>query len=295
MELRTSLQRIARIINLIKKNPHITFNKLQEELKRQSDMDQKGTSRSTLQRYLKEIREEFGIEIIHDKRSNGYYIDEENSEFERLLETFQLFNFYSIWDKLPESVLPEKHAYKGAEHLQPLLDAIQKKQQIKFDYRKYSPHTDSERILEPYALKEYRGRWYVIGKEKDGRFKTFGLDRIKNLRILPDKFAKDPDFNLAKKYEHSFGIFTSDKDHVEEIILAFDERDGDFLKSVPLHHSQEILKDSPEEFIIKLKLRITIDFKMEILSRSRSLRVIAPESLRLEICSILEKALERNR
>lgn len=161
MEFRTSLQRIAWIINHIKRHPYISFFELQKDLESNDYNESKGYSRSSLQRYIKDIRENFGIDIQYDKSHNGYYIDEEHSEFNRLLEAFQLFNFYSIWDKLPETVFPEKHTYSGAEYLQPLLDAIQKRQRIKFDYRKYSPEPEKERILEPYALKECRGRWYV--------------------------------------------------------------------------------------------------------------------------------------
>ena len=295
MDVKSSLQRKAWLINHIKRHPNITFKKLQEDAELQNDFGPVVNSRSTIQRHIKEIRYDFRIAIRYDRRAKGYYIDEENSEFDRLLEAFQLFNFYSIWDKLPDCVLPEKHTYSGAEHLQPLLNAIKKIQRVAFDYRKYSPEIEKERVLEPYVLKECKGRWYVIGREKDGNFKTFGLDRMKNIRVLPDKFAKNPGFDITRKFEHSFGIVSFEDCPVEKIVLAFDARDGHYLKSVPLHHSQEIIKDTPNEFIIQLRLRITFDFIMEIMSRSRSLRVIAPKSLRLEIRAIYEKALERNK
>jgi predicted DNA-binding transcriptional regulator YafY len=67
------------------------------------------------------------------------------------------------------------------------------------------------------------------------------------------------------------------------------------LKSLPLHHSQEVLKDEENEFIIKLRLRITPDFIMEILSRGSSLKVIQPDSLRERVCTICCSAMERNR
>jgi hypothetical protein len=67
------------------------------------------------------------------------------------------------------------------------------------------------------------------------------------------------------------------------------------LKSLPLHHSKEVLRDTDDEFRIKLRLRITPDFIIEILSRSTSLKVIQPDALRERICAICRSAMEKNR
>jgi hypothetical protein len=67
------------------------------------------------------------------------------------------------------------------------------------------------------------------------------------------------------------------------------------LKSLTLHPSQEVLRDTNDEFRIKLRLRITPDFVMEILSRSTSLKVIQPDALREQICTICRSAMEKNR
>ncbi|MFS6557285.1 WYL domain-containing protein, partial [Parabacteroides distasonis] len=70
--------------------------------------------------------------------------------------------------------------------------------------------------------------------------------------------------------------------------------DGRFIKSAPIHSSQKVLVDSDEEFRISLRLRITNDFVMELLSRSNSLEVISPQHLRERIRKVYEEALKRN-
>ena len=82
---------------------------------------------------------------------------------------------------------------------------------------------------------------------------------------------------------------------VEEIVLKYDAVDGAFLKTMPLHHTQEILSDTGEGIIVRVRLRITNDFVMALLSRSRSLEVISPRHLRERIRDICAAALERNR
>ena len=73
-------------------------------------------------------------------------------------------------------------------------------------------------------------------------------------------------------FRESYGIWNDMNDPVEEVILHYDALDGAFVKTLPLHSTQEILKDDPEEGVtVRVHLRITNDFVMELLSRSRSL------------------------
>ena len=58
--------------------------------------------------------------------------------------------------------------------------------------------------------------------------------------------------------------------------------------------SVTILTDTENEFRISVRLRITNDFVIELLSRSTSLTVIKPASLRRRVAEIYEKALHRN-
>jgi hypothetical protein len=48
--------------------------------------------------------------------------------------------------------------------------------------------------------------------------------------------------------------------------LSFDDYQGKYIKSLPLHESQQTISDSENELQIKLKLYITHDFIMELLS-----------------------------
>jgi len=61
---------------------------------------------------------------------------------------------------------------------------------------------------------------------------------------------------------------------------------------MPLHESQQILIDNEEELRIKLKVFITEDFLMEILSHGERVRVIEPKSLVEDIKNIYEEVLE---
>ncbi|WP_163211174.1 YafY family protein [Bacteroides sp. 519] len=296
-----SLQRCLLIIQKIESTPYINFAELTSYLEQELHIRgiyDTGLSRSTIQRDIQDIRTEFSIDIIYCRRNQGYYIDGDSrySNIERFLDSVDMLSSLNSEAGIHSFVLPEKHRPMGTQHLQSLIKAIKRNSRISFSYLVYGTEQPPfSRVLEPYAVKECRGRWYVIGRTK-GRddMKTYGLDRINDLIILNETFTKDDTIDIPEKFKHSFGIYSSDEFPVEDVILSFDARDGSYLKSLPLHHSQEIITDTKDKFVIRLQLRITLDLVMELMSRSWSLEVIEPLSLRKQIYDICKSALERN-
>ncbi|HEY1024464.1 MAG TPA: WYL domain-containing protein, partial [Sphingobacteriaceae bacterium] len=150
----------------------------------------------------------------------------------------------------------------------------------------------SERLIAPYALKEFKGRWYVLGKdEKDSGIKTFGLDRIINIEITKKKFPYPVNFDLADTYKNSFGIISPPQTTPEKIILEFDADQGKYIKSFPLHSSQQTIKDDRDTLLVSIDVHATHDMVMEILSYGNRVRVIEPQHLKATIRNIYSEAL----
>ena len=58
--------------------------------------------------------------------------------------------------------------------------------------------------MHPYLLKEYRNRWYLIGKsELKEKVITFGLDRIFDPLLLEQNFVIESNFSLCKVIERA--------------------------------------------------------------------------------------------
>lgn len=81
--------------------------------------------------------------------------------------------------------------------------------------------------------------------------------------------------------------------HPQEIILSFDPFQGKYIKTLPLHPSQEIMVDNQEELRIKLTLFLTHDLLMELLSYGAKLKVIAPRSLAEQVKQAHQEAFNR--
>ena len=254
-------------------------------------------SKRTLQRDIKEIRSLFGVDIEYSKANKGYFISQsevENMNFQRMLEAFDMFNSLNLAQDLTPFIHLEKRRPQGTENLYGLLHAIKNRFQIKFTYQKFWDEEISQRIADPYALKEFKNRWYIMARDnKDDRIKSFALDRLTNLFITNRKYKLSESYNIEESFRYCFGIISPDDMEPQEIILSFDPFQGKYIKSLPLHNTQEILIDSDKEFQIKLKLCVTHDLIMELLSFGDNMKVLQPKSLIKEVKTAHQNAFKQ--
>ena len=146
--------------------------------------------------------------------------------------------------------------------------------------------------IQPWSKGSSEPGFYTLD-ERDN-LRLYAIDRISNICILDERFKRDESINPDNLFKHSYGIWDDPSIPIDEVELSYSPLDGKFIKTTPLHSSQEILVDNEEEFRIRLHIRITNDFVMALLARSSSLTVIRPSSLRRRIYDIYRNALKRN-
>ena len=296
MSKRESIARYNLIIKKLRKHP-ASFVEIADYLALESELQEYNfnVSKRTFQRDLEDIRSLYNIDIQFDFSRKVYFLDfdEQSDVNERILEAFDTFNALNLSDRLSNNIHFEKRRPQGTENLYGLLHAIKNQLQIKFTYQKFWEDELTKRNVEPYALKEFRNRWYVLANDlKDNKVKSFALDRLSDLDITKKRFQFPDDFNVNRHYKYCFGIISPNGHKPEEIELSFDPFQGKYIKTLPLHESQQILIDNEEELRIKLTLFITHDFFMELLSYGENLRVIKPESLINDLKSTFKNVLK---
>ena len=117
-------------------------------------------------------------------------------------------------------------------------------------------------------------------RQKNETVKTFGLDRISNLKITDTKF-KPVAYNVEKEFQHAFGVETYEA--AKKVILEFSKQQGNYIKTFPLHKSQRIVKETEDAVSIEIFIHTTNDIKMELLKYGSNVKVIAPISLQNDI------------
>jgi predicted DNA-binding transcriptional regulator YafY len=291
------LFRYFTIIKMLKRNNEATFKEIAEYVQDESGNHDRSFSFSlrTFQRDVDEIRNLFKIDIQYDFSAKVYNIvDDLNSELNnRMLESIDTINSLKMVSDVSKYMFFEKRKAKGTHHFHGLLHAIKNRMVIKLIHQKYDNDEPTQRFVEPYALKESKGRWYLFAKDSgDKKMKTFGLDRVLDFEFTPRHFDYPQNLNVNEIFKYCFGVINPDSAKPEEVILSFDPEQGNYIKSYPIHDSQEILQDNSGELRIKLQLYLTFDLTMEILSYGDSVEVVAPQKLRDEITSINKAVLK---
>lgn len=252
------------------------------------DMEEPVTSVRSLQRDLQALRR-LGIDVGYSRIRGLHITDDEGcGHVETILETFDILNILNADTSLNTIVFPEHRPSRGTEFLYPLVRAIQGKREVRFRYKKYGDLLSKVRTIHPYALKEVLNRWYLLGmKEGQDWLIAFGLDRMSDLETLESVFVPRP-VDIAAHYRDCFGIFKDEKQKAEEVILSFNETDGRYVDSQPIHPSQEDISGEayPGRYAIRLHIRVTDDFILHLLSRGHSLEVHSPRWLRERIRDI---------
>ena len=294
------------ILERLRVKPH-TFEQL-EHYWEISEMNIEGQelSQRTLQRDIPIIAAVYRVFIKCNRSNQEYYIIDEAEAFsQNLLEAFDVYHaLQNYYGKLSESILFDKRIPQGTQYLSPLLDAIEKQKQIEIHYHKFWGSKEVQiRTIEPYLLKESQRRWYVLALDVDKKLlRVFGLDRIKSIEDRGIKRMYDPPKEIVHFFDDSFGVWVdNDRTKAEKVILSFKKQGSDsffipnpaeYLRAMPLHRSQVFIKDTPEEMILSLKVKITPDFVKEILSYGAYVRVIEPQHLADRIKTEIKNALQ---
>lgn len=292
-----SIQKYVWLLDTIKRARFITLEEIEEGWKNCSlNTIGEGISRTTLYRMRDRILEQFGV-LIGCKRIGSqwcYYIDDEGelgaSDLQQwLMDTLSIGNLLSSSQKLHNRILLDEIPV-GGRILTELIKAMENGVKVNFEYR----HFGSDKIKSvqgaPYCLKAFRRRWYVVMQTSDHADPAvYSLDRIQDLSLTNTAFNLPDDFNGKMFFKDSFGVFASKEFKSQRILIKVKGIQRDYIRALPLHHSQEEIERHPDWSIFRYFLRPTFDFRQEILSHGESMEVLQPQSLRQEICQEIVK------
>lgn len=286
-------KRYLYVIERLRSNP-CSFIELHEYVMRKLEQDDIDTAFEyairTFERDKKDIETLFGIVIQYNRKDKTYFIDEdviEDQSVVRMIDAFSIHQALQEGNKLSPSVFLEKRKSLGTEHIHGIIHAVQNLHFLKFTHQKHWDDFSTQRVVKPIAIKESQQRWYLVAVDKkDDKVKTFGLDRISNLKITDTKF-KPISYHVEKEFQHAFGVETYAV--AEKVVLQFSNKQGNYIKTFPLHESQRITQETKDIVILEIYIHTTNDIVMELLKYGSDVKVLSPNSL---IATIKERIVQ---
>ncbi len=225
-------------------------------------------------------------------------------EVQTLLQQFAEFPAFKgledIWLKLKERIpnaskesivqFESNNDYSGLKRINDLYEAIKNKECLKIKYQDFGKELRGY-SLSPYLLKEYHNRWHVYGYEhKKGKIYNLALDRILAIEKSTFNFKKQKSSDLAFLndiigFTYLYNHRTDTYAQLETVKIKVEAKRANYIKTKPLHHSQEeIVAESTEKYkIFEYRLRVNNELIAKLLEFGKDAEVIEPSRLREEM------------
>ena len=247
----------------------------------------------TFHEHRKGIKEMFGVEIECDRsRGNVYYVKnpevlKEQKSAKWLLRKYSIPQDFATFNGMKDRILLEEIPL-GTAFLNDIIEAMQHNVELQLDYQCYEREKEEHLQtfhIQPYALKVFNRRWYLLGylKEQEG-LRTVALDRIIDLQVLTTTFTLPKDFDARKYFANVVGIYVNKDLPITKVKIRAYGVQAEYLRSTPLHRSQAEVRSKHGEFAeFTYRLCVTPELVSQLLAMGDKVEVLEPEELREDV------------
>ena len=155
------------LVDTIYQAGKITFDEINDKWERSSLSEGNSIPKKTFNNHRSAIENIFDIIIACDTKGGyKYYIEDSeginNGNIRNwLLNTFTINNLISESQKLKHRIQLEDTP-SGQQHLTPIIDAMRDNLNVEITYQSYWKEHANTFEIEPYFVKIFKQRWYVI-------------------------------------------------------------------------------------------------------------------------------------
>ena len=277
----------------------LTFQELNERWMKTEMSGGLPIPRTTFIRHKEDIENMFGI-CIECQRKGGYFYYIENNDFMRnnhlqewMLDSLSISSMLMESSSLQDRIVLE-NIPMGKEYLQPIINAMKQDHKLLMTYHKFGQQESYTITIEPYAIKVFKQRWYLVAMNpKRETPSIYALDRIEHLEETEETFQFPTDFDTEAFFRDCYGVLSGTGDKAQHIVIRAFAPYMNYLRTLPLHHSQKEVQSTPEYSDFEFYLRPTFDFRQELLAQGHDVEVLHPATFREEMKAMLEKMLSR--
>jgi len=185
---------------------------------------------------------------------------------------------------------------KGLDKLDKLVSSILHKQPIKLTYRPFGEKAE-ELNIHPYHLRQYNNRWFLFGlldNKPELGIQNYAIDRIIHIDDL-SKIYIPTTINFDDFFNNIIGVSQRSDALVETILFKVEPETANYIRTKPLHHTQEERSDlsSENEKYFQIKVKINRELIMLLLSYGDALEVMEPLFMREKIARKIENLSQK--
>ena len=239
----------------------------------------------TFANHIASIADIFGIDIVCDRKTNRYYIENIDdvggkSIREWMLDALCLNSLLNESASLRDRVIFE-NVPSNRRFLADIIQAIRDNYKLEIRYKSYRKTEEETFIIEPYFLKEFKRRWYLYGYKGDADGPhMMALDRMIDVDIIPEEFSMPEEFMAEDYFRGIYGARIYPNMKREMVKLKVYGAQAQYFRSLPLHSSQKEIEENDKYSVFTYFLTPDYDFKQDVLSFGDKVEVLEPKELR---------------
>jgi predicted DNA-binding transcriptional regulator YafY len=248
----------------------------------------------TFKRDIEYIADCFGLDIEYSPAIRGYFLKNKDAIknealYNYLLDAFHVRELNTLAVRHKDKIMFQDTP-TGVEHLKIMLNAIDAKKTVIFDYHSYSePDKHMHFEIIPCFLRMFEGRWYLICEYLDrSETRVLALERMKNVTIGTIRRECSPQINPVDYYGECFGIIRDEEKPVVIRLKVYNQQ-VEYIRSQPLHPSQKEIEVTGTYVIFSYYLRPSFDFIQKILWNREMVEILSPQDVRDKIKSLIEQ------
>ena len=288
------------LLDTISKSKHpLTYDHIAKIWKGSPYASMGGLPIRTFHEHRKGIEEMFGV-IIECDKSKGYtyYIKnpevlKQNSYADLLLRKYSVPQDFVTFNMMRDRILLEEIPH-GTAYFDSIVESMRCNTELIIDYQRYEGHRETL-TMQPYCLKVYNRRWYVLGfiKEKES-IRHLALERFIDLQTTNKRFDFPKDFEPRKYYDNVVGLYVNDELPVVNLKIRVYGVQMEYIRMLPLHKSQSEVNSRHGEFAeFSYRVCLTPELKSKILAMGPDVEVLEPLEYREEIKNAISLTLKR--
>jgi len=240
------------------------------------------------------IKAMFNLRVFCDDSCGYKYflVDDVNDKIARwMINSFAtneaLLRNHTIQDRILLEDIPSNEKY-----LEEVLAAMRNNKKISFKYKNYN---DARPTLiqhaDPYCVKLYEKRWYVVVKEYATNPETndtqteknvYCLDRFQTYNTEEESFTMEEGFSAEAFFYNAFAVRVEKDAPVYTVKLKVASVQIGYFEHLKLHHSQTI-ENKGDYYIVTLRVALTVELVMKLLYYGPLVEVMEPDVLREEM------------
>ena len=285
------------LIDTIRSHGRITFQEINECWKRSHLGYGDDLPWRTFMNHKKAIVDVFNVYIECDAKDGyKYYIDHpEDLEGDGLrswlVDSYATLNQLQA-DRSLEHRIQFEEMPSGSRFLTRILEAMRFDRVLKITHQGFGKDYASTFEVEPYAMKVYNRRWYLVGRSPYyDDVRIYGLDRIQEIEVQEKTFKMPDDFDIKDYFAGCVGVIADRKQPIERVVIKVYGYARKYLATLPIHTSQTEIARDDESTTYSYEVRPNYEFLQALLMQADQIKVLEPEWVQNEMKRFAENIL----